>query len=317
MVQADEDKSNHQPQETSRGENIDYFIRIPASKSTEGIEFSDIVAAISQYRFLLGVFAVVGLILGGLVVLLTEPVYRTEVLLVPVEDESTDGLGELAGQLGGLAQITGIELGGQNNVWVPISMLKSRAFAEQFIENNNLMPLLFRDEWDSKENAWIAEVMDDPPSLWDAFEIFDNEIRGVDWNRTTKLVVLSIQWRDPELAAEWANNIVKNINARLRQQAINEANKSIGYLNNELKKTNVVGLRQAIYRLVESQIEKIMLANVREEYAFKIIDPAVSPDLDDYIWPNMPLILIIGLLGGFVIGFSIALVRYVWNREGL
>ena len=66
-------------------------------------------------------------------------------------------------------------------------------------------------------------------------------------------------------------------------------------------------------------LKKQMLwgCNVREEYAFKIIDPAVSADRDDYIWPNAPLILIVGLLGGFVIGFSIALVRYVWNREAL
>jgi hypothetical protein len=317
MAPTDEDKLSNPPQADSRGADVDYFIRIPASKSAEGIRAQDIAVAIFQYRFLIGILAAVGLVLGGLVVFLAEPVYRAEVLLVTVEDEPGAGLGDLAGQLGGLAQIAGIDLDGKSNVWVPISMLKSRAFSEQFIEDNNLMPIIFSDEWDAEENAWSEKVKDDPPSLWDAYKVFDEDIRGIDWNSTTQLVVLSIKWRDPEVAAVWANDLIKRINERLRQQVIDEANKSIGYLKNELEKTNVVGLQQAIYRLVELQIEKIMLANVREEYAFKIIDPAVSADRDDYIWPNAPLILIVGLLGGFVIGFSIALGRYVWNREAL
>ena len=208
MAPTDEDKLSNPPQADSRGADVDYFIRIPASKSAEGIRAQDIAVAIFQYRFLIGILAAVGLVLGGLVVFLAEPVYRAEVLLVTVEDEPGAGLGDLAGQLGGLAQIAGIDLDGKSNVWVPISMLKSRAFSEQFIEDNNLMPIIFSDEWDAEENAWSEKVKDDPPSLWDAYKVFDEDIRGIDWNSTTQLVVLSIKWRDPEVAAVWANDLI-------------------------------------------------------------------------------------------------------------
>ena len=86
----------------------------------------------------------------------------------------------------------------------------------------------------------------------------------------------------------------------MRASAAADAAKNIEYLEDELKKTNVMEVRQAVYSVMESQMHEIMLANVQEEYAFKVIDPAVVPDPDDYVRPKRLSIIILGLLIGFL-----------------
>ncbi|HFE39467.1 MAG TPA: hypothetical protein ENK06_13815 [Gammaproteobacteria bacterium] len=118
------------------------------------------------------------------------------------------------------------------------------------------------------------------------------------------MYTLAFEWSDPVLATQWANKMVERINAHQKAAAIKEAEKSIEYLKNELKQTSVVEMRQAIFRLVEAQTKNIMLANVRDEFAFKIIDPAVVPE--EKIKPKKRLMAILGTIVGFMLGVFLA-----------
>ena len=69
----------------------------------------------------------------------------------------------------------------------------------------------------------------------------------------------------------------------------------------------------AINSLIESQINKIMLANVRKDYAFQVIDPAMSPSADSQLRPNRPLIVAVGIVLGFFTGGLAAF--FVGSRE--
>ena len=81
------------------------------------------------------------------------------------------------------------------------------------------------------------------------------------------------------------------------------------YLNNELEKARTVELRQVIHRLVETQIETIMLVNVRKDFVFRVMDPAVVQDVKRFVSPRRVLLAFIGLIFGGFLGLSIALVR--------
>ena len=120
----------------------------------------------------------------------------------------------------------------------------------------------------------------------------------------TGLYTLAIDWKDPKLATQWANELVKRINFHQKQAAIDEAKKSIAYLKNQLNETSVVEMRQAIFRLIEAQTKNIMLANVRDEFAFKVIDPAVVPEKP--IKPKKKLIAMLGTIVGFMLGVFLA-----------
>ena len=94
----------------------------------------------------------------------------------------------------------------------------------------------------------------------------------------------------------------------MRDKAIEEARKSLTYLQKELTKTNIVELQGSIYRLMENQVHRIMLASVREEFGFKVIDPARIPDIDKYVRPNEVLYILVGLAGGLGFGlFTVTL----------
>lgn len=119
-------------------------------------------------------------------------------------------------------------------------------------------------------------------------------------------MTLAIEWEDPALAAKWANALVRHVNARLRAEAVDEADRSIAYLEKQLPQTSSVEVQQAIYRLIEAQTKKKMVASTREEYAFTTIDPAVTPERKHR--PRRTILVLAGLLLGLVGGVIAAVI---------
>ena len=111
------------------------------------------------------------------------------------------------------------------------------------------------------------------------------------------------------------NLLIKRVNEVMREQAINEARQSIDFLNKELAKTNVLELQQAIYHLTETQINRIVMANVRQEFAFKVIDPAVAPDAKYKVRPKRLYYMIFGAFLGGALGVATALLLTIRARS--
>jgi len=229
-------------------------------------------------------------------------------------DDARSALSSVVGQLGGLASLAGVALSGGGNKDENIEYLRSHDFAARFIEEENLLPILFAKKWDAQNGRWNVDDPEDVPTISDGVRLLDR-IRTVQEERRTGLVTLSIKWRDRELAARWANLMVERVNRDLRARAIAEAQASIDYLNSELAKTGVVELRESLYRLYENQVKTIMFAKVRSQYAFKVIDPAYVPDADRYVQPKRLPMILIGALGGLLGGF--VLVAFLLRREQL
>jgi LPS O-antigen subunit length determinant protein (WzzB/FepE family) len=115
------------------------------------------------------------------------------------------------------------------------------------------------------------------------------------------------------LAAKWANDFVRMANDNLRDRAIAESERNISYLNEQAAKTDVVGIRQTIYNIMETEINKAMLAKGSEEYAFKIIDPAVVPEKP--YSPRPRLWTLASLLGTLLLSVAVAFVRIAWKKN--
>ena len=121
------------------------------------------------------------------------------------------------------------------------------------------------------------------------------------------MIHFSIEWSDPILAAAWANNMINDLNNHIRKQAIEEIEKNIFFLQEQSSLTNQVNAQSIIFSLIEEQTKNIMLANVREEYAFKIIDPAYPP-LNRFK-PKRREIAVSGFFLGIFISFLIILLK--------
>jgi uncharacterized protein involved in exopolysaccharide biosynthesis len=242
--------------------------------------------------------------IGAAIALLSTPIFRATVVMVPANTEGRDGLEGALGQIGGLASLAGLSLGSQgNDKEEALAVLRSREFTERFIHDRNLMPILFATRWDAKEQRWRPGAK--PPTPAQGYKYFHGQVRSIVQDKKTGLVTVHVDWKDGALAAQWANELVARLNTEMRTRAIAHADASVGYLERELENTNVVTTREAINRLIESQIKSRMLANVTQEYAFRVVDPALAPDADDPLWPNKPLLLAAGLLLGGVLGMLI------------
>ena len=242
------------------------------------------------------------------------PRWRAQVVIVPVKGDDMRGvLSSALGQLGGLASLAGLGASGGGNKEENLQFLSSRGFLASFIEEEQLLPVLFAKKWDATQGRWIVDDPDDVPTIADGVRYMDSKVRSVQEERRTGIVTLSIVWKDPVVAARWANLMVERANRDLRARAIRDAEASKAYLNAELGKTDVVELRQSIYRLLENQIKTVMLASVRPDYAFRIIDPAVPPDLDEKIRPKRTVMTVLGALAGGV--FALLVIGWQWRRE--
>jgi uncharacterized protein involved in exopolysaccharide biosynthesis len=285
------------------------------AEASSGPNLIDVWQLLRDYRLIIAATVLAGAIVSIVLALMLTPIYRAEVLMAPVVDlENTSGFSALAGQFGGLASLAGIDLSDNRSIKEEaVATLRSRAFTTDFIRSQNLLQILFSDDWDADNERWTVDDPEEEPTLADAFEYFDESVRSVAEDNRTSLITLAVEWRDPEQAARWANLLVDRVNNSIRARAIAEAEKSIEYLNKELAKTAIVELQEAIYRLIEVQINKIMLANVRDEYAFKVIDPAVAPDPDKEVRPNKRLIVILGTFLGGLLGLVLAVIVESWR----
>jgi uncharacterized protein involved in exopolysaccharide biosynthesis len=271
----------------------------------EEIDLADIWRVLAAGRAVIGAITSVCIAAAVAVAFLMTPVYRAETLLAPVE--SSDKSASPILQFGALEGFAGIGLGGGSggDSAEALATLTSRVFTDAFIREEKLMPVLYADRWDAARKGW--KEGEEPPTAWDAYRLFDRNVRFVNKDVKTGLVTLAIEWRDPDSAALWANRLVQRINAERRAEAIREAETSISYLKEQLAETSLVEMQQAIYQLIESKIRKIMVAKSLDEYAFRVIDPAVPPQ--EYSSPRRVPIIILGIVFGLIVSAVIVLVR--------
>jgi uncharacterized protein involved in exopolysaccharide biosynthesis len=247
--------------------------------------------------------AVTGLVTG----LLMTPVYRSTALLMPTQSNERSGLlgsmlGGLAGGSGaGLMGALGLGMGNETVTSEALALLQSREFIEEFIASHNLMPVLYPDDWDASAGRWKATVRR-PPTPWKAYKKFTASVLDVSQDKKNNLVTVRVDWTDRNEAARWANDLVDTVNARVRSRAISDADRTINYLEQELKGAEAVEVRSALFNMIESQLKIKSVATVRVQYAFQVLDPAAPADEDVRLRPHKGLYTIIGLTVGFLLG---------------
>ena len=290
------------------------------------IDLGELLSVIWRGKWVIAVITFLFVLLSVIFALKQPNLYRSEVLLAPAEAKSNGGLSALAGQFGGLASLAGVNIGGQstNKTQLALEGLKSRKFVASFIEKHNILPdLMAVESWDinkgvlydpeiydSSSKKWLRDVeapRTAKPSDQEAYKIFSDLIL-LKTNKETAMITLSIVHQSPLIAKQWVNWLVKDINKEMRDRDVVEAQKSADFLSKQLEDTKIADIRIILYKLIEEQAKTIMFANVRDEYAFKTIDPALVPEVRDS--PKRTLIVILGFALGIVISCMIVILKH-------
>jgi uncharacterized protein involved in exopolysaccharide biosynthesis len=246
-----------------------------------------------------------GFVLVALIAALVLPrEYRAKVVVIPAQaDELGLEQGSLLGNLGGLAALAGVSIGGKEQTVEAIAVLKSRQFSEAFIRDNDLMKRFFASKWDESANDWRPQSRR-VPTLRDGFDFFDRKVRRITEDKRTGIVTLEITWRDRTEAARWANELIVRINEVMRARAISESTSTVREVSKELALTDSVAVRDSLSKLLETHVKRKTLAVVRREFVFRVLDPAVEPDDRDYVSPRLAFYLPAGFAFGLLVAIA-------------
>ena len=259
--------------------------------------------------------------------------YTSQALLAPRSDSGAGGaLGQMASQFGGLASLAGVNLGGlgdQGSTAVAIEMLKSRQFFGTYLYDDVLIDLMAAEGWDRgtgkvliddslfdvKTATWVRGVSEEfqvKPSVQEAHESFKGFL-SVAEDTKTGLVTVEVTHYSPTVARNWVALVVEGVNEAVRARDVEEAEKSIAFLNQQRLKTNLVSLTEVFAELIEQQTKTVMLANASDEYVFQVIEPPVAPELKSE--PKRALICVLGTLLGGMLAVLFVLIRHFTSKE--
>ncbi|ELH7810914.1 LPS O-antigen length regulator [Vibrio harveyi] len=318
--------------EPQKEPNPNYLPYPPQPQSTDDeIDLRELFKALWKGKWII-VATTFAFAIGSVFYALNLPdIYKADALLAPAESSNGGGLSKMAGQLGGLAALAGVSLGGgeSSQTELAIQVMKSRKFIEAFINKHDLLvPLMAAEGWDlannklildeelynSNTDRWLRKakgLRGVKPTAQEAFEVFSKDIFSVNQDKESGLYTVSVKHYSPYLAQQWVSWLIDDINNVMRERAIIEASQNLAYLDTQLKKTAVTDMQSTFYKLIEEQTKSLMLAEVQEEFAFKVIDPAVIPELK--VGPRRGLICIFAVFFGLSSGLGFVLIKFAFR----
>lgn len=245
--------------------------------------------------------------------------YLSEATLSPTEEASGGGLSNLSGQLGGLASLAGISIGGESTdqVTVALEIIKSRQFIANFVDKYNIKKdLMASSEWDAETNTliidpdlyneqskvWTRPSINGRPSEPTNLEVYESLLQrlGVERDATTGLIKLSLEFYSPHLAQEWLALLINQLNSDMRRREIQSTKENIEYLEAKVEQIGDIEMKTVFYQLIQEQTKQLMLAEVRTDFVFTIIDPPYTPELK-----NAPRRALICIAAAFLSGFLV------------
>lgn len=295
---------------------MDTSTRLPIAD--DEISFKEIVRLLWQARWLVITLTALCALVAGIAYLVLPKRYEAIIVISPASQNTPGsgqggGLSSMLSEFGGLASLAGLSVTGDSRKAESLAVLVSGALTEDYIRKNNLLPVLYYKQWDAQAQRWKPTTKEKMPTLWKANEFFKKKVRKINTDTKTGIVTMTITWTDPDMAAEWANGLVKLTNEYLRNKAIQQSDRNITYLNEQAAKTDAVGARQAIYAILQTEINKEMLARGSDEYAFKVLDPAQSPERPSSF--GAVVLIAAGLVGGFMLSVIVVFSRLAWRRS--
>ena len=258
--------------------------------------------------------------------------YKATALLAPAQSDG-GGLSGALGQLGGLASLAGVSLGGGESSEGQIAqeIMKSWSYIEGFIADNDLAVEVFAAEgwskgsnelqidadlYDTETKTWLAENNNTgevgPPSSWKLFESFSKRL-AVSEDKKSGLVSVSFEYYSPLIAKQWVDLYVESINRFMQQRQVTKVSRNIEYLQEQIGKTSIAEMQEVFYSIIEEQTKNKMLAEASPDYAFVAVGPSMVPEQKSQ--PKRALICILGTLLGGMLSVLLVLVMHYARKS--
>lgn len=242
------------------------------------------------------------------------------------------GVSGALGQLGGLASLAGVNIGGGDTSEAQIAqeIMQSRSFVEDFIKKHDISVEVFAvkgwskssDElviddniYDVSKKEWLlknsANSESGAPSGWSLYKKFSRML-NVSSDMTSGIVTISIEYFSPNIAKEWLDKYIVAINQFMQSRQIGKVTRNIEFLSGQINKTSIAEMQGVLYTIIEEQIKSKMLAEASPDYVFVTVSPAMVPE--EKSGPKRALICVLGLLLGGIFSITMVLIMHFKDR---
>jgi len=277
-------------------------------RNDDEINLLDYINVIKKHKRLIlsivAVSVVITTIIYSLLAIKATKVYEARAVIMPAtQSREQGGMSAIAMQLG-------ISTPSTPNVSEIMSLLNSNILMEKVNKRYNLIPLFF--EKGLKGNPHADKTWDGIRYLKNIFKVKHKQMEGI--------IELSTEYKDPKIAADIINYILIELTEHMTGEAKRVAETNKRYLESLIDKNSDPLIRQKIYSLIAQQIEISMMAEVKENFAFKIIDPPKVPDRKinkPKIRMNIMLSFVIALFLGIFIAFFLEYIEKVKRKGGM
>ena len=272
------------------------------------INLLDYWRVIWKRRKLIGYIVAVTVVLTAVVSLFMTNIYQAKAIVTPVAGRDGTGAASVTAMM---AQQFGIIQQGPAPGVEIMNLMKANIVREKMISRYNLLPILFPKKWDKQRQTWkqglggtgfslnplswisalagaiSGAVQEKPaalkkkqpgvPDTWDGLRQLQTII-NVTQNLKENTITITVDFRDPELAVYITNCLLTSLVDHITDEAKRVAKINKEYLENQLAVNSDPFIKQKIYGLIAAQIETVTMAEIKENFAFKVIDPPRVPD---------------------------------------
>ena len=255
--------------------------------------------------------------------------YKSEAILM-VSDQK-DSSPQMSSSYSSLANMAGISIpqsDSENKINLGLEVMLSREFLYKFIQNRNLtVPIMAAKQWnqdngrliideslyDTENNIWVSNKYGaSGPTIHEVYEEFLTYI-SIEKDKLTGFITISITSPSPVNSRDWVSFLIEDINSVTKSKDLNDSNKALQYLNDQVSKTSLTELREVFFSIIESELRTKMLASISDEYLFSIIDkPIIAEEKES---PNRLFISIIGFILGLIVSLTYVLISSFIKEE--
>lgn len=270
----------------------------------EEISLFEYLNVIIKRKVLVIIIILISVSVTAFITFRSPKIYQATAVIIPASQPTQQtGMSALATQFG-------ISTTPVANVSELVKLLKSNILMERVLERRDLLSIFFKKE-NLAEMTAEAKIWNGIRNLQSIFTVNHNQREGV--------IELSAEFTDPKIAADIINYMLSELTDYMSSEAKRVAESNRKYLESLIEKNSDPLIRQKIYSLVAQQIETSMMAEVKENFAFKVIDPPKAPDrkIKPKIKKTILLSFVVSLLAGIFIALFVEYIGKTKWRERL
>ena len=290
------------------------------------IDLRELFTKLWHGRWVIVLLCCVALVLASFYLHVAARKYTVSMTFKPVIEE---GAGPNLAGLGGLASLAGVSLpqSGSGDFATFRTLLRSEEVAERVIAATELLPAIFKNEWDAQQAQFrkpprglLGRSLSGLKSILTGDEkrdyiapnpqrlsIFMDRTLGLSVNNETGFLTVSAESEDPETLVALIVAATEATDQLMKERYIVNAEQTLQFYQSKILTSRSREHREALAKLISAEDQKLMLTSEGRHFVAEPLTRATtSMDLTS---PKSVLVLALALVLGLFSGAALVVIR--------